>query len=155
MIMATRATPGAPASTLPLDVLLATIPSLPRPILARLTARLIDTLDELDGDPDLEDDDPDTSAEDDPLGFDPEEDYGAEELGENDGIGPDVRPIADPQAYREHRARLRRDRCYPLRKVAVGTNGDHIARRLWIEPTVPSKRNILRRKRGIPRSPRP
>ena len=38
--------------------MLSAIPSLPRPILARLTARLIDRLDEIDGDPDLEDDDP-------------------------------------------------------------------------------------------------
>jgi hypothetical protein len=32
----------------PLDVLLASVPSLPRPILARLTARMIERLDELD-----------------------------------------------------------------------------------------------------------
>ena len=35
--------------------LLALIPSLPRPVLARLTNRLIDRMDELDGDSDLED----------------------------------------------------------------------------------------------------
>jgi hypothetical protein len=45
----------APAyRTAPLDVLLASVPSLPRPILARLTARMIDRLDELDGDADDE-----------------------------------------------------------------------------------------------------
>lgn len=60
------------ASALP--ILLATIPSLPRPILSRLVARMIDQLDELDGDPDLEDSDEDESVEDDPEGFDPEED---------------------------------------------------------------------------------
>lgn len=38
----------------PLDVLLASVPSLPRAILARLTARMIDRMDALDGDPDLE-----------------------------------------------------------------------------------------------------
>ena len=43
------------ASALP--ILLATLPSLPRPILARLTARMIDRMDELDGDDDLEVDD--------------------------------------------------------------------------------------------------
>lgn len=32
----------------------AAIPSLPRPYLARLTERMIDRLDEIDGDPDLE-----------------------------------------------------------------------------------------------------
>lgn len=47
--MATRLEP------MPLDSFLAVLPSLPRPLLARLTARLIDRLDELDGDPDLED----------------------------------------------------------------------------------------------------
>ena len=35
--------------------LLAIIPSLPRPALARLTERLVDRMDEIDGDPDLED----------------------------------------------------------------------------------------------------
>jgi hypothetical protein len=44
---------GDPAS-LPLDVLLSSIPSLPRPALDRLAQRAIDRLDELDGDPDLE-----------------------------------------------------------------------------------------------------
>ena len=47
-----------------LDTLLTTLPSLPRPILARLTARLIDRLDDIDGDPDLEDA---TNAEDEGL----------------------------------------------------------------------------------------
>ncbi len=42
----------------PLDMLLASVPSLPRAILARLTARMIERLGELDGDPELEDDDP-------------------------------------------------------------------------------------------------
>lgn len=55
--MATRAFPE-PA---PLDVLLAAIPSLPRPVLARLTARMVDRLDELDGNSDFE---PDADAED-------------------------------------------------------------------------------------------
>lgn len=47
--------PGITA-TLPLDVLLGMIPSLPRAALDRLTQRMIDRLDEIDGDPDLEDD---------------------------------------------------------------------------------------------------
>jgi hypothetical protein len=45
------------APALPLDVLLGTLPSLPRPILARITARMIETLDEMDRDPDREPDD--------------------------------------------------------------------------------------------------
>lgn len=61
--MATRA-PACDAA--PLDVLLASVPSLPRAILARLTARMIERLDELDGDPELEDDDP--AGADDDLG---------------------------------------------------------------------------------------
>lgn len=44
---------GNPA-TLPLDLLLSAIPSLPRPALERLTARMIDALDTMDGDTDVE-----------------------------------------------------------------------------------------------------
>lgn len=36
----------------PLDSLLAILPSMPRPVLARLTARLIEQMDLIDGDPD-------------------------------------------------------------------------------------------------------
>lgn len=54
----------------PLDVLLASVPSLPRAILALLTARMIERMDELDGDPDLEDDDP-AGADDDRGEADP------------------------------------------------------------------------------------
>ena len=46
------------STTLPLDVLLSMIPSLPRAALSRLTERAIDRMDEMDGDADLEDDDP-------------------------------------------------------------------------------------------------
>lgn len=42
-------------SALPLAAALAFIPSLPRPVLARLVERAIERLDELEGDPDLED----------------------------------------------------------------------------------------------------
>lgn len=44
-----------PHSAAPLDMLLSALPSLPRPLLARLTTRLIDRLDEIDGDPDASD----------------------------------------------------------------------------------------------------
>ena len=54
--MATRAYLEGGASALPdIPAMLAVIPSLPRPLLARLTAHLIDRMDEIDGDPDLED----------------------------------------------------------------------------------------------------
>lgn len=49
----------ASRATEPFDNLLSAIPSLPRPILARLTQRLIDRLDEIDPDPDMEDGDSD------------------------------------------------------------------------------------------------
>jgi len=42
------------AASLPLDLALNIIPSLPRPLLSRLVARMIDRLDELDGIPGLE-----------------------------------------------------------------------------------------------------
>lgn len=48
--MGTRLEPAAQ----PLDRLFAVLPSMPRPILARLTAQLIERLDELDGDTDVE-----------------------------------------------------------------------------------------------------
>ncbi len=154
--MATRFNEPQP---LPLDVLLASIPSLPRPILARLTARMIDhldELDELDGDPDAEqtgdEGEPDFSPP--PPGYGPgcsigDPDHGPEELGEDDRIGPDERPIADPQAYREQLGRIRADRCWS-RRTRWGRREFH----LYQEPTVPTKRNILRRKRGMSRSPR-
>lgn len=66
--MASRA-PNA-CNAVPLDVLLASVPSLPRALLSRLTARMIERLDELDGDTDLEPDDTDCCAagDDDPGG---------------------------------------------------------------------------------------
>ena len=48
--MATRLEPDAPLRSFS-----AVLPGLPRPVLARLTARLIDRLDEIDGDPDASD----------------------------------------------------------------------------------------------------
>lgn len=45
------------AASASLDQLLSTLPSLPRPLLDRLVARMIDHLDEIDGDPDFEPDD--------------------------------------------------------------------------------------------------
>lgn len=42
-------------SSLPLSAVLASIPSWPRPVVQRLVTRLIDHLDDEDGDPDLED----------------------------------------------------------------------------------------------------
>lgn len=50
--------PFGRASALPLSAVLASIPSYPRPVIERLVARLIDHLDEQDGDPDREEDPP-------------------------------------------------------------------------------------------------
>lgn len=52
--MATHAPAFGRASALPLSAVLASIPSYPRPVIERLVARLIDHLDEEDGDADLE-----------------------------------------------------------------------------------------------------
>ena len=42
---------------LPIEAALAILPSLPRPVLSRLVTRMIERLDEIDGDPDREEDD--------------------------------------------------------------------------------------------------
>src|SRR5438105_928584 len=63
-------------SHLPLNVALAIVPTLPRPILSRLVARAIERMDELDGDADLE---PEVTEQDD----EPEED----DIGEEDDHG--------------------------------------------------------------------
>lgn len=42
------------AATLPLDLILDAIPSLPRPLLVRMVQRMIDRIDEMDGDTDVE-----------------------------------------------------------------------------------------------------
>ncbi len=51
----------ARAAVLPMDAMLAAITQLPRPALNRLVTRMIDHLDNMDGDPDLE---PDADDED-------------------------------------------------------------------------------------------
>ena len=63
--MATQISGGA--SALPLAAALAILPSLPRPVLSRLVTRMIERLDQIDGDDELEEDN---------------EDHGAEEIGE-------------------------------------------------------------------------
>ena len=161
---------GASASPVlvPLDQLLAALPSLPRPLLSRLTARLIDQLDMIDGDPDAEA----TGDEGEPdfvslpadatfWGSGPgcpisDPDYGAEEQGEDcqGGEPVDCRPIANPDAYREQIAKRRRERCYRLPDAGKwGRFGPDW--RLYYEPTAPTRRQLFRRKRGLPRRPRP
>ena len=55
--MATQFSGGA--SALPLDAALAILPSLPRPVLSRLVTRMIERLDQIDGDTEGEEDDED------------------------------------------------------------------------------------------------
>lgn len=92
------ATIHQPAS---IEAALAILPSLPRPVLSRLVTRMIEQMDQIDGDADCDEDDAedafafsmltrwwsesagpgcpasddDTSVEDDYRGFDPEKDY--------------------------------------------------------------------------------
>lgn len=151
---ATRTNGGA--STPPLSLALSMIPNLPRPLLSRLVARAIDRLDEIDGDPDAEqtgdEAEPDFAKLRQGYGYgvgcavsDP--DFGIEDVPEGDCASVDHRPIADPQAYREHRARIRKTRCYQPRR-------DRYEWDFYFEPVTPTKRQLLRRKRGLPRMPR-
>ena len=60
---------------------------------------------------DDEEDDEDTSAEDAPEGFDPEEDMGAEDFGEEGADWRHQAPDCDPAALHWHRDRIRAERC--------------------------------------------
>lgn len=55
------------AAALPLSEVLASIPSYPRPVVERLVARMIELLDQDDGDPDLEEDDPGGQCDEDEI----------------------------------------------------------------------------------------
>ncbi len=74
-------------SSAPLDVLLSALPSLPRPLLARLTTRLIERLDEIDGDPDFQ------QADGDELDFNAAEDDFCDHSGWKAEAGG---PLSDP-----------------------------------------------------------
>lgn len=124
---------------------------------------------------DDEEDDGDTGIEDDPLGCDPETDFGAEEIGEDDpaeeGVTPDygidqTDPLpggftigSDRDAMRSHRKRIRRDKCLPVHR-RWGDLYSNEARssvegyRLIEPPIAPTRRQLLKRKRGMPRRPR-
>lgn len=132
------------AAALPLSLIAQAVPKLSRHDLEALTERLIDALDFLDGDPDLEDSDDDTAADDWPCDedFDHEpEDYGDE--------------FADPAVRVEHRQRIRRERCTPQwSRYSVAGRPQIVGYRLFREPQVPTKRQLFRRKRGVPRLPR-
>ena len=153
------------ASALP--ILLATIPSLPRAMLDRLVARMIDRMDELDGDADLEDADEDEGVEDGPEGFDPEEDCcpagddrvmsgavlsnGVNELwlaGSDDDDEDDDRLARLP-----HRRRIRQTRCTTRYVWTGGGRQEVVGCTLKQEPTAP-KLAAWRRKHPRLRKPR-
>ena len=114
------------ASAPPFDQLaplLRMVPGLSRPLLARLTERMIDRLDELDGDPDVEtngDELDGTGGEDDFcshnlswLGFPgcPVADPGGEDDVDH---AAEERDMIDRDAKTEHRRRIQRTRCQPV-----------------------------------------
>lgn len=75
------------AARLPLDLALDIIPSLPRPVLARMVARMIERLDQIDGDADLEP----NGDEQDHSGGEDDRDRSCERIR---GLGPGC-PLAD------------------------------------------------------------
>lgn len=120
--------------------------------------------------------DPDSGIEDDPLGCDPEEDFGAEEKGEEDpadwGITPDygmdqTEPLpfgftvsSDRDALRPHRNRIREESCVPVQRRWRDLYSNEVRSnvegyRLIVPPIAPTRRQLFKRKRGVPRQPRP
>lgn len=80
----------------PPEALLAAIPSYPRPMLERMADRIIDRLDQIDGDVDLEDDDDDMGVEDDPRGLATDEGFAFKY-----GIDQTLGPINAPEVWRK------------------------------------------------------
>lgn len=169
------------ASALPSAALLeSAIRRLSRDALAGLCEQLIDRLDAMDPDPDLEangdeldgnnaeDDfgdhgcnvgpyaaagcpiaDPDAAVDDGPCD-EPTQDREPDDFAER---------FADPEALEAHRRRIQQTRCYPLKRRYRDFRSGMVmsetyAHELFYEPTVPTKRQLLRRKRGVPRRPR-
>jgi len=158
----------------PLDALLSAIPSLPRAMLDRLVAGMIDRLDELDGDPDIE---PNGDEHDGNPGEDDFWPFAELRLGpgcpvsnmdyEHDGREPENEdgeeasrpPEGACKSAEAHRKRIRRTRCLPdvvryhdyRRGGYVSDVRGYILRR---DPRAPTRRQLLRRKRGMPGRPR-
>lgn len=177
--MATQHTTGGAIRPLPNPALLeSAIRRLSRASLEDLCEQLIDRLDAMDPDPDIEangdeldangaeDDfmphsaswkgepgcpvsDPDCSVDDEGEAIDERE---PEDFA-------DEPETSDPTARVEHRRRIQQTRCIPrqrryrdFRSGAIVT--ETFAHQLYYEPTVPTKRSLLNRKRGVPRRPR-
>lgn len=160
-------------SALPFALIGQAIPSLSRHDLEALTERLIDALDEMDGDPDVErngDELDGTGAEDEEcfltegcISFagcpiaDP--DSAVDDIacdGETDSEPDDYADeFADPVIRAAHRRRIQRNRCIPRwSQYHINGRPEIIGRQLFHEPIAPTKRQLLRRKRGVPRYPR-
>jgi hypothetical protein len=94
----------------PLDVLLSSIPSLPRPMLARLVERAIEHLDAVDGDPDIEPEDDGDRSEDDfqPAWLRPGEDplFGIYPTHPIYGADQSPGPLNEVAAHRAHMRRM-------------------------------------------------
>jgi len=154
--MASQPNTGGP-SGLPLSLIAQAIPRLSRHDLEALTERLIDHLDAFDGDPDFEEIDAEDSfvLSGHATGCgstgpgceicDPDE--AVDDKGCDDINGD----FSDPVTRAEQRERIRRTRCYLRRSAYRGLPSGY---RLYDEPAVPTKRQLLKRKRGVPRRPR-
>lgn len=59
--------------------------------------------------------------------------------------------FSDPLAHAEQTKRIQQTRCYRVRSPFVGGGIEH---RLLVEPEMPTKRQLLKRKRGVPKCPR-
>ncbi|HEX8382877.1 MAG TPA: hypothetical protein VF592_05815 [Sphingomonas sp.] len=105
------------ATALPLDVLLSAVPALPREALARLTARLIERLDELDPDPDAEPEEDCCPAGDDDIRDGPMPGRTWDQIASDeheDAEADDPAPAGATKSREAHRRRIQRTRCDPI-----------------------------------------
>lgn len=128
----------------------------PPELVANLIEQLIHVLDLADGDADLEDGDPDTGVEDDPLGFDPEQDCcpaGDDRIGGEHSDGAGDADDAEPDgglARRPYRDATRARACIP-RYHRTWDGGRTIGGYEFVrEPVVPRKRQLLRLRFDLP-----
>lgn len=168
---------GSAAAPLPLSLIAQAIPKLTRHDLEALAERLIDHLDEQEPDPDIElnGDELDGSlAEDDfspqnagglpgpgcPLS-DPDmavDDQGCDDINDDREEEHAAGEFSDPVARAEHRDRVRRQACFARRRRYRVWGGQErveiVGYEFFREPNIPTRRQLLRRKRGVPRRPR-
>lgn len=154
-------------------------PVAPREAVEQLIERAIEVLDHMDGDPDAEDAtdlEDDFSLSEQALGYGdgagcPISDPGGDFANEDDFGGHRQSPIPpgpgcensdpamyDPKAYAEHKRRIQASRCVQhIRRYRDWQSGEIVqevdCHELVHPPTVPTKRQMLTRKRGVPRRP--